>query len=146
MKVSPLHAIIVAIISLVLPGCNTYKEEHHHEAHKVVATTPQVKSVTITEPYVCQIHSQRHIEVRALERGYLEKIPVREGQEVKAGDQMFTVIPAIYQAKFDAENADAKLAHLELTYTRKLFDDKVVSKNEVALLEAKLARANAQVK
>ena len=32
----------------------------------------QVQDVVITEPYVCQIHSRRHIEVCALVGGYLE--------------------------------------------------------------------------
>lgn len=119
-------------------------EEHHHEQHKIVATSPQSKSVTLLQPYVCQIHSQRHIKVRALEMGYLEAIPVREGQQVKEGDLMFKVRPILYQSKLDAENAEARLAQLEFNYTKKLYEDKVVSQNEVALLEAKLAKANAK--
>ncbi len=146
LKVLPLHTVVLASLFLALPGCSTHKEEHHHEAHKIVATTPQAKAVTVTQQYVCQIHSQRHIKVRALERGYLEKIPVKEGQKVKEGDSLFTIIPVLYQTKLDAENAEAKLAQLEYNYTKKLAEDKVVSKNEVALLEAKLlkAQANAQ--
>jgi membrane fusion protein (multidrug efflux system) len=105
---------------------------------------PQATSVTITERYVCQIHSQRHIKVRALEMGYLERIPVKEGQAVKEGDVLFNVRPILYQTKFDAENAEANLAQLEFNYTKKLFEDKVVSKNEVALHQAKLAKAQAK--
>ena len=81
-----------------------HEEQHHEEHHKIVATSPQAKAVTLTQQYVCQIHSQRHIKVRALERGYLEAIPVKEGQAVKEGDLMFKVIPVLYQAKLDAEN------------------------------------------
>ncbi len=91
-----------------------------------------------------QIHSKRHIKIRALEMGYLEEIPVREGQSVKEGDLMFKVIPILYQAKLDAELAEAKLAQLEYNYTKKLHEDKVVSLNEVNLLEAKLMKANAK--
>jgi len=144
MKVSPIATIVLVLTSLSLPGCNTHKEEHHVEQHKIVATNPEVKSVTITQQYVCQIHSQRHIQIRALERGYLEAIPVREGQAVKAGDSLFTVIPVLYQTKLDAENAEAQLAQLEYDYTRKLFEDKVVSQNEVRLLDAKLKKAQAK--
>ena len=77
-KITSGVALALALISVSLPGCSSHREEHHHEAHKIVATSPQVRDVTITERYVCQIHSQRHIQLRALERGYLEKIPVRE--------------------------------------------------------------------
>ncbi len=145
MKVSPILAIILALIALSLPACNMHKqEEEHHEAHKIVATNPESKPVTLTQQYVCQIHSQRHIKVCALEKGYLEAITIKEGQQVKEGDQMFKVIPILYQKMADAERAEANLARLEYNYTKKLHEDKVVSQNEVALLEAKLAKAEAK--
>ena len=144
MKSPPGATVIVALIALCMPACNTHKEEHHHEAHKILATSPESKSVTVTQQYVCQIRSQRHIKVRVLERGYLEKVPIREGQMVKEGDLLFNVIPVLYQAKLDAENAEAKIAQLEFNYTKKLYEDRVVSQNEVALLDAKLAKARAK--
>lgn len=144
MRVSPILSIVLALISLALPACNMHREEQHQEAHKIVATSPQSKAVTLTQQYVCQIHSQRHIKVRALETGYLEAIPVREGQQVKEGDLMFKVRPILYQAKADAENAEARLAQLEFNYTKKLYEDKVVSQNEVMLLDAKLSKAKAK--
>jgi len=144
MKVSLIRGITLATFALLLPACNMHKEEQHHEAQKIVATSPQAKEVVLTQQYVCQIHSQRHIKVRALEMGYLETIPVKEGQRVKEGDLLFKVRPVLYQAKLDAENAEARLAQLEFNYTKKLYEDKVVSQNEVLLLEAKLAKANAK--
>ena len=99
-----------------------HEEEHHQEQHKIVVTSPKAKDVIITQQYVCQIHSQRHIKVRALENGYLEAIPVKEGQAVKKGDVMFKVVPILYQAKLDAEMAEAKLAQLEFNNTKKLFE------------------------
>ncbi len=116
------------------------------EDHKIVVTSTKAKDVTITEQYVCQIHSQRHIKVRALQSGYLEAIRVREGQSVKKGDVMFKIIPTLYQARLDAELAEAKLAELELKNTERLLKDKVVSPNEVALFQAKLDKARAKAK
>ena len=144
MKFRPILSVILGLISLSLSACTRETEAHQEAHHKIVATSPQVKPVTITQQYVCQIHSQRHIKVRALEMGYLQQIPVREGQVVKEGDVLFKVRPILYQTKFDAENAEANLAQLEFNYTKKLFEDKVVSKNEVALHQAKLAKAQAK--
>src|SRR5581483_770402 len=144
MKASPILAVMLALVSLLLPGCNTHREEHHQEAHTIVATFPQSQDVTLTQQYVCQIHSQRHIKVRALEMGYLEAITVKEGQQVKEGDLLFKVIPILYQKKAEAENAEAKVADLEYQYTRKLYLDKVVSENEMKLLQAKATRAKAK--
>lgn len=134
------------IVAHVESSFHKHKEEVHEEARKVVVTSPESKAVTITQPYVCQIHSQRHINVRALEGGYLEAILVKEGQAVKKGDLMFKIVPTLYQARLDAENAEAKLAQLEVNYAQKLSDKQVVSPNEVLLLGAKLAKAQAKAK
>ena len=143
MKVSTIQTVFLAIISLSLPACNMHTYEQQQEAHQILATNPESKTVTLTQEYVCQIHSQRHIKVCALEKGYLEAITIKEGQQVMEGDVMFKVIPILYQKKAEAELAEARLAQLEFNYTKKLYDDKVVSQNEVLLLEAKLARARA---
>ena len=93
---------------------NESKDDQQHEAKRITVGSPAVKDVTLTEQYVCKIHSHRHIKVRALQKGYLEAIPVKEGQQVKAGDLLFQVIPILYQKKAEAEKAEAKLAQLEL--------------------------------
>jgi len=144
MKLSPAVGMMLVLATLSMTACNMHREEHPHEVHKIVATNPQSQAVTLSQQYVCQIHSQRHIMVRALQVGYLEGIPIKEGQRVKEGDLLFKVRPVLYQTKLDAENAEAKLAQLQLQYTKKLCDDKVVSKNEVSLREAELAKAQAK--
>ena len=147
MKARAIPAVMSALFCLSLSACNTHKEEHSHaESHKLVATRPKSKDVIITQQYVCQIHSQRHINIRALQNGYLEAIQIKEGQAVKKGDLLFKVLPTLYEARFDAESAEADLAKLEFNNTKKLFDDKVVSGNEVALFQAKLAKAEAKKK
>jgi membrane fusion protein, multidrug efflux system len=147
MKVSPILGVILAVICLSMPACSKHEEpshDVHHEAHhKILATNPQSESVTLSQEYVCQIHSQRHIDVRALEQGYLKAVKITEGQQVKKGDPLFEVIPVLYQKKAEAEMAEAKLTQLEYNYTKKLYEDKVVSQNEVSLLQAKLAGAQA---
>ena len=116
----------------------------HEEAQKVVVTSPVKKDVLITQEYVCQIHSQKHIDVCALEGGYLEKILVREGQAVKTGDLMFKILATLYQARFAAKSAEARSAELEWEYSQKLSKENVVSENEVALKQAKLLQAQAE--
>jgi membrane fusion protein (multidrug efflux system) len=135
---------MMGVIPLALSACNLHREEHHAEAHKVTATTPVSQSVVMTQEYVCQIHSQRHINVRALEMGYLEAIKVKEGQKVKEGEILFSVIPVLYATSFEAEKAEARLAKLEWEYSQQLAKDNVVSVQEVALRQAKMAKAQAK--
>ena len=89
-----------------------------------MVTSPKAMDVIVTQQYVCQIHSQRHIKVCALESGYLEEISVKEGQAVKKGDVMFKIVPTLYQARRDAELAEAKLAQLEFDNTKRLSTSK----------------------
>ncbi len=142
----PMNISILGGLLLFIPACDKPREEHHHEPQKIVVTSPCAQDVTIAQPYVCQIHSCRHIEVRALESGYLEEITVKEGQSVKQGDSMFKVNPALLQAKLDAEIAEAKLAQLEFNYSKSLAAQNAVSPKEAALFEVKLAKAQAKVK
>jgi hypothetical protein len=55
-------------------------------------TSPHVKDVTITQQFVCQLRSQRHIEVCALQDRHLEDILVKEGQAVKAGGRDVSMV------------------------------------------------------
>lgn len=121
------------------------EEEHHEEHHTIVVTSPKGMDVNIAQPYVCQIHARRHIDVRALVGGYLEEVRVQEGQRVKKGEVMFKILPIVYKAKLDADAAEAKLAALQLQYSKELAERNVVSSNEVKLREAELAKAQAQV-
>ncbi len=118
--------------------------EHHQ--HKIVATEVLAKDVVNTRSYVCQIRSCRRIEIKALENGYLEEIPVKEGQMVNKGELMFKVLPYLYEAKLAAETAEAQLAQIEYANAKKLYDQKVVSEQEVALAQAKLSKAQAQMR
>jgi membrane fusion protein (multidrug efflux system) len=114
------------------------------EHEKVVVATAQAKDVVVTESFIGQIRSRRHIEVRSLENGYLEEVLVKEGQAVKKGDMMFKIVPLLYQAKLDAELAEVEVATLNLKTTEKLFEKKYTSADEVALAKAKLAGAKAK--
>ncbi|QEH31766.1 Efflux pump periplasmic linker BepF [Aquisphaera giovannonii] len=118
--------------------------ERHEEHHKIVVTSPEATDVTLTRNYVCQIHSKQHIKVCAMEGGYLTQILIQEGQRVRKGDVMFKVVPTLYESKLKAEMAEAQLARLEYNYTKKLSEEKVISPNEVALLQAKMERAQAK--
>ncbi len=119
--------------------------EAHHEEHKITVTSPIAKDVVITQQYVCQIHSRQHIDVCALEDGYLNAIAIREGQRVKKGEVMFETLPILYQAEWEAAVAERDLAQLELNYSKTLAKKNGISENEVALYKAKLAKAQAKL-
>lgn len=138
--------VSISLLSLLLNfGCNTEHESGKEEEAKFLVTNPLKKDTTITKEYVCQIHSIQHIELRALEKGYLQYIYVDEGQFVKKGQPMFQIMPAMYEAELQKAQAEADFVKIEYENTKSLSDSNVVSKNQLALAKAKYDKALAEV-
>jgi len=125
-------------------GCKNDHKEKEAEA-KFLATNPVKMDTSITKEYVSQIHSIQHIELRAQERGYLEKIYVDEGQHVKKGQLLFKIMPKLYEAEMQRAQAEADFAEIEYKNTKRLADSKVVAPNELAMAKAKLDKAKAEL-
>jgi membrane fusion protein (multidrug efflux system) len=77
--------------ALLLASCG-HKEEPKEVKTAFLVTNPIIKDTVVTRDYVAQIQSFRHIELRALEKGYLQKIYVDEGQFVKQGQILYKAI------------------------------------------------------
>lgn len=160
MKNSAYVMMALAVSSVWLTGCELTAsaakpttESHHegegheggHAAHKIIVTSPIRRDVVNTQPYVCQIHSCKHIDVLALEGGYLQEIRVKEGQLVKKGDLLFQIQPILYQARLDSEKAEADRIRIELDNAQVLNGKGIVSPQEIAIKKAELAKALAKV-
>jgi len=137
--------MFVSLCGLLLATSCGHKEEEKEEEVKFLVSSPLMKDTMTTRDYVCQIHAIQHIELRALERGYLQKIFVDEGQYVKQGQRMFQIMPLIYNAELQKSQAEANFAEIEYQNTKSLADSNVVSKNELAMAKAKYDEAKAKL-
>lgn len=136
---------IALSILLLAVGCNKKKEEKE-EAPVYPVTSPVVMDTVIHKEFVAQIQSVKNIEVRAQEKGFLEKIFVDEGQYVTAGQTLFRIMPKLYQAELLKAKAEVEQASIELKNASTLAGNNIVSKNEKAMAKAKLDAANAEMK
>ncbi|MCU7550714.1 efflux RND transporter periplasmic adaptor subunit [Chitinophagaceae bacterium LB-8] len=139
---------IVMLMGLCAILCHTSctsEKQVKEEAGKYAVTAPLKVDTSFAKEYVSQIRSIRNIEIRAQEKGYLQNIYVDEGQFVKAGQVLFRIMPKIYEAELLKAEAEAKATSIELQNTKTLADKNVVSKNELAMAQAKLDQANAEV-
>ncbi|NMM47903.1 efflux RND transporter periplasmic adaptor subunit [Marinigracilibium pacificum] len=125
-------------------SCNSHKE-HSEEKRKLLVTSPVKMDTSVTKDYVCQIHSIRHIELRAQERGFIQNIYVDEGQFVKKGQPLFQIMPRLYQAEFQRAKSEVSFAKIEYNNTKQLADSNIVSSNELAMSLAKLQKAQAEL-
>lgn len=129
---------------LCYAGCSPKKEKKEEET-KFLVTSPVVMDTTVTNAYVAQIRSIRHIEVRSQEKGYLEKIFVDEGQYVHKGQLLFQIMPQLYNAEYQKSQAEVEAAEIEMRNTKALSDKNVVAPNELAMAKAKLSKAKAEL-
>jgi len=135
---------VVLVGALASAGC---RHEHHadEEPAKYLVTSPLRRDTELTREYVAQIRAIQHIELRALEKGYLQGTFVDEGQRVPKGARMFQLMPLVYQAEVQKAKAEADLTQIEYGNTKILADRNIVSPNELALANAKVAKAKAEV-
>jgi membrane fusion protein (multidrug efflux system) len=137
-------SILALSLALLTTACHHGDHEKHEET-KFIVTNPVKKDTLVFNEYVCQIRSVQHIDVRALEKGYLQNIYVDEGQLVKKGELMFQIMPIVYQAEMEKAQAEVKFTEIEYSNTKSLADSNIVSKNELALADAKLNKVKAEL-
>lgn len=139
--------VFLLVCLLLLAGCHQTEQEHaQHALPALLVTQPIRKDIDIIKEYVAQIHAYRHIELRALERGYLQDIYVDEGQFVKKGQKMFKIMPNVYQVDLQKARAEADVAKIEYQNIKALTDQKIMSDKKLALTKAKLDTALAEVR
>ena len=139
----PMITLAGILLLLTYAGCAESAGEVPHELPHLAVTNPLREDANIVKDYVCQIRAIRHIELRALTRGYLEEVQVDEGQAVKTGQPMFKVMSQLYQAQLAKAQAEKETAEIEYLNTERLAKTNVVAPSELALAKAKLDKAKA---
>jgi len=98
----------------------------------VTTALVQQKSIPVTIPSVGSAEAQQIVQVRAQVTGELSAVHFIEGQEVKKGDELFTIDPRPFQAALSqaqavlardtatANNAQAQLKRYDDLYKRQL--------------------------
>ncbi|MEC4003339.1 efflux RND transporter periplasmic adaptor subunit [Flavobacterium sp. SUN052] len=138
-------AFLLSLCALTYLTSCTNKKKEETEIAEYTVTNPVIKDTTFTKEYIAQIQSLQNVEIRAQEKGYLETLHVDEGQSVKSGQLLFSIMPNLYQADYLKAKADARVAEIEFQNTKTLADKNIVSKSELAMSKAKLDGANADL-
>ncbi|MGA2029112.1 MAG: efflux RND transporter periplasmic adaptor subunit [Verrucomicrobiota bacterium] len=116
---------------------------------KAIATNVPVR---IDPPPVGHVMAISTVTIHSQIQGMISVIHFREGQEVKKGDPLFTIDPRPTQAALDQARADlqrdaAQLEYATVNFAReqKLFDAKIVSRDELDTDQAALDAATGVV-
>lgn len=105
MHTKPAFAVLVSAVALSLLGLTGCKEDSAPPAQQ----TPQVGVVTLkAEPFALTTQvpgrttAYRIAEVRPQVNGIIQKRLFTEGSEVKAGQQLYQIDPATYEAAYES--------------------------------------------
>lgn len=118
-------------------------EDASHTTYQV--SKPLFKDLTLNDEYVCQIRAIQHIEIRSLEKGYLQNVLIDEGQTVHKGQLLFQIKPNVYEADVQKSEAEVELSKIELQNNQALVDKDIISSTEAAMSAAKLAKVQAEL-
>lgn len=122
---------------------NDSNEEAANTTYEV--SKPLVKDLTLNDEYVCQIRAIQHIEIRSLEKGYLQNVLIDEGDNVRKGQLLFQIKPNVYQADVQKSEAEVELSKIELENNQALVDKDIISPTEAAMSAAKLNKVKAEL-
>jgi len=140
--------------AIFMYGCTTNgnTRKQHENARPFPVTQLVEKDTVIQHSYVASLQAVRNVEIRARVDGFLDKIYVDEGQEVKKGQLLFTINDEEYKnqlaeanANLSSATAEAKAAEVNTRRVKLLVDKKVISETELEVAEAKLAALKARV-
>ena len=125
------------------------------ETPAVPVTVAVVESRDIThwEQFSGRLEAVERVQIRSRVAGQIQAVHFREGALVKAGDALFTIDPAPYQAtvagaEAQVASADAKvsLARTELERGRRMADNRTISQSDFDQRQSNVADAEAQAR
>ncbi|GAK70059.1 putative efflux protein [Agrobacterium rubi TR3 = NBRC 13261] len=119
----------------------------------VTVATVESRDITHWEQFSGRLEAVERVQIRSRVAGQIQAVHFREGALVKAGDALFTIDPAPYQAtvagaEAQVASAEAKvsLARTELERGRRMSDNRTISQSDFDQRQSNLADAEAQAR
>lgn len=151
--------LVTSLVALLISGCEQQAEtqssaqQRPPAAVNVMTLAPQ--AVTLTSSLPARTVAYRKADVRPQVSGIIEKRLFEEGSQIEAGQQLYQIDPALFEAEL--ANARAELARAEAALKtaearksryQNLLDDNAISRQEYddALATFQQAEAEIQVR
>lgn len=150
-KLFPLLCFISVVFSYCSSGNSSMVQK------KTVVELP-VMQLALTDTflqkrYVTRIEAIRNVEIRNKVEGYLDKIFVDEGQEVRKGQLLFAINPKEYRtdvartkAVLSNALAEAREAEVQLQRVKLLVEKDIISKSELDVAKAAYNAKQARIR
>ncbi|WP_054688061.1 efflux RND transporter periplasmic adaptor subunit [Pantoea stewartii] len=151
---TPLAAVLMLSGSFVLTGCDGNKSDQaaQQQPPEVGVVTVKSEPLKISTELPGRTLAYRIAEVRPQVSGIILKRNFIEGSEIKAGESLYQIDPATYQASYESAKADlakaeanARIAQLTVNRYKPLLGTKYISQQDYDNAVATAAQNNAAV-
>jgi len=145
-------AVSLLLLAALLPGCKPRNTFVPPPPPKVTVALPEQRNIVETMEFTGTTRATARVELRARVNGYLQQIAFPDGAMVKAGDLLFVIEPAPYEAELQAAQAQVQkaeanqqLAVANLARTQRLYEQNAATQQQVDVQKAEQATAEADV-
>lgn len=139
------RSLLGAVSALLIIASCGKKQEQAPAAGPMpfpVQTVTQ-QDATVFEEYTANLEGQQNVEIRPKVSGFIQKIYVDEGQQVRKGQLLFKLETQTLNEDAAAAKANVAAAQVEVDRLKPLVDRKIISNVQLETAKAKLAQAKA---
>ena len=144
-RVGLMTAAVIIAVALMLWGCGDRKAGGPPPMPEVAVVTMQTKPAVTTTELAGRTSAYLVAEVRPQVGGIIQKRLFTEGSDVKAGQPLFQIDPALYQAALARSEAQLTTLQLKEKRLKELLADKAVSRQDYDDTSAALKQIQADV-
>jgi len=135
---------VILFFCFILNGCGEQNMDGSPPPPEVAVVTTQLKEVVLTTELVGRTSAYLVAEVRPQVSGIIQKRLFKEGSDVRAGEVLFQIDPALYQAALSRAEANLTALQLKANRLRELLAEKAVSQQDYDDVEAALKQTQAE--
>ncbi len=150
-------SVLAAAAMLLLSACDDAEDGKAKAANappppEVTVAKPLIRRLTEWDEFTGRFEPVQLVEIKARVPGYLQAIGFADGQNVEAGQALFTIDPRPYEAALDRTKAQIELAQAQLRLAEldqeraaKLVSTSAIAKATLDQRDAELSEAGASV-
>lgn len=143
----------MAIIILGLSSCKDSSKQHMAQGPMPFPVQSAEKTnVTVYSQYATNIEGEQNIEIRPKVEGFVDKIYIDEGSQVKKGQLLFKLSAETLNQQVNAANANVEVAKaqvvsakVEVDKIKPLVEKNIISSVQLQTAESSLNAAKAQL-
>ncbi|MBU1329276.1 MAG: efflux RND transporter periplasmic adaptor subunit [Gammaproteobacteria bacterium] len=137
--------VTVVLLASLLSGCEQEQAPPPAQKPQVGVVTLQAQPFALTTELPGRTSAYRIAEVRPQVNGIILKRLFEEGAEVKAGQQLYQIDPAVYEATLKSAQATLQSTRSLAERYKQLVDEQAVSRQEFDEAQAQRLQAEATV-